>query len=106
MDSYKLLEYFTKHVEDAPDRECLVHGNRRLTYQQVQSDVDALATALHEMGVGAGTRIAIDLPNGPEWVILFLTAAKLGAVRVPLTSSLGYHELNYLLRHTEATVPP
>ena len=104
MDSYKLLEYFTKHVEDAPDRECLVYGNRRLTYQQVQSDVDALATALHEMGVGAGTRIAIDLPNGPEWVILFLTAAKLGAVLVPLNSSLGYHELKYLLRHTEAKV--
>ena len=104
MDSYNLLEIFAKHAKNAPDRECLVLGNRRLTYGQVQSEVDALAAALRDLGVTQGTRVAVDLPNWPEWVVLFLTASRLGAVLVPLNSSLGYHELKYLLRHTEAKV--
>jgi fatty-acyl-CoA synthase len=104
LDSYNLLEVFAKHAKKAPDRECLVFGNRRLTYGQTQSDVDALAAALGDLGVTRGTRVAVDLPNWPEWVLLFLAASKIGAVLVPLNSSLSYHELKYLLRHTEAKV--
>jgi fatty-acyl-CoA synthase len=104
LDSYNLLELFANHAEDAPDRECLVLGQRRLTYGQVLSDVDALATALQDLGVTRGTRVAVDLPNWPEWAILLLAVSKLGGVLVPLNSSLAYHELKYLLRHTEAQV--
>ncbi len=104
MDSNHLVDIFTKQVDEAPDRECLVLGTRRLTFGQTHRDVEALANALAELGVAAGTRVAIDLPNSPEWTVTLLAVAKLGGVVVPLSASAGYQELKYQLRHTETKI--
>jgi fatty-acyl-CoA synthase len=63
-----------------------------------------MAGALTELGIEAGDRIAIVMPNCPEWVIALLAAAKVGATVVPLNPRLNYHELKYQLRHAEASV--
>ena len=102
--TYNLAELFEQRVREHPDRECLVFGNRRLTYQQVTAEADALAAAFAGLGIEAGDRLAVDLPNWPEWVITLLATAKLGAVFVPLYPSLGFHELKYQLRNAEASL--
>src|SRR5436309_15541404 len=59
-------------------------------------------------GGPAGDRLAVDLPNWPEWVVTWLAAAYRGVVLVPLDPSLTAHELKYQLRHAEvraAVVP-
>ncbi len=56
------------------------------------------------LGVGAGDKLAVDLPNWPEWVVAFLAGARLGATVVPLDPGLSFHELKYQLRHSEAKV--
>lgn len=104
MNTYHLAELFAERVRENPQRECLIFGNRRLTYEQVEADAAAFAVALANLGIEAGDAIAVDLPNWPEWVITLLASARLGAVLVPLQPSLGYHELRYQLRNTEATV--
>ena len=70
--TYNLAELFEQRVREHPDRECLVFGNRRLTYQQVAAEADALAAAFAGLGIEAGDRLAVDLPNWPEWVIALL----------------------------------
>lgn len=87
-----------------PGRTFLRFGDRKLTYGQLQSRASALAAALHELGVEAGDRIALDLPNWPEFVISMFAAARLGAVIVPLNPRYTVPELQYMLRHSEATV--
>ncbi len=87
-----------------PDRTFLVFDDRRITYRQVDQRATALAAALQELGVGAGDRIAIDLPNWPEFIISMFAAARLGAVMVPLNPRYTVPELQYMLRHSEATV--
>jgi fatty-acyl-CoA synthase len=87
-----------------PDRVFLIYGNRRLTYAQVDQRATAMAAALHGLGIGAGDRIALDLPNCPEFVIALFAAAKLGAVVVPLNPRFTVPELQYMLRHSEAAV--
>ncbi len=104
MGSFHLATHVGRHAEIEPDRECLVAGARRLTYGQVDADARALAAALAARGIGTGDRVAIELPNCPEWGIVCLAAARLGAVLVPVNPSLGYHELKYQLRHAEARV--
>lgn len=104
MTAYHLAHLFAARVEDAPDRACLVSGERRLSYREVDSHATALAAAWRELGLGPGDRIAVDLPNWPEWVISLLASAKLGAVMVPLYPSLTHHEVTYQLRHTEASL--
>ncbi len=104
LSTHHLAELFARQVRDQPTRECLVFGKRRLTYEQADAEASALAAAFRELGIEAGDRVAVDLPNWPEWVISLLAAARLGAVFVPLHPSLGYHELKYQLRNTEASL--
>ncbi len=67
-----------------PDRTFLISGRRRLSYRQVEAQATALAAALQELGIEAGDRIALDLPNWTEFIISLFAAAKLGAIIVPL----------------------
>jgi fatty-acyl-CoA synthase len=88
----------------APDRPFLLFGDRRLTYGQVDQRASAIAAALHELGIEKNDRIAIDLPNWPEFIISMFAVSKLGAVMVPLNPRYTVPELQYMLRHSEATV--
>ena len=96
-----LAALFAEHAKAHPDREFLVFGSRRMSYAQVAREAGALAHALGELGVQPGDRLAVDLPNWPEWVVAFLAAAFRSAVLVPLDPSLSIHELKYQLRHAQ-----
>jgi len=87
-----------------PDRVFLIAGDRRFTYAQINARSTALAAALTELGVERGDRIAVDLPNWPEFAVSLFAVAKLGAVIVPLNPRYTVPELQYMLRHSEATV--
>jgi fatty-acyl-CoA synthase len=82
----------------------LVSRTRRFTYQQVDAEATALAAAFSDLGIEAGDRIAVDLPNQPEWIVTLLATARLGAILVPLNPALGYRELKYQLRHAEVSL--
>lgn len=79
-------------------------GKETLSYERTRLQARALAAALHNLGVGAGDRVAIDLPNGPEFVVSVLAAAHLGATIVPLNPAYAAHELQFMLRNSEASV--
>jgi len=99
-----VAQVLESQVAEHPDRTFLIYGNRRLTYAQVDARATALAAALHGLGIGAGDRVAIDLPNWPEFIISTFAAAKLGATIVPLNPKFTVPELHYMLRHSEAAV--
>ncbi|HEU0054214.1 MAG TPA: AMP-binding protein [Longimicrobium sp.] len=88
-------------ASETPQRPFVVSGARRLTYAQADQRADALAAALHELGIEAGDRIALTLPNWPEFVVALFAAARLGAVVVPLNPRFTTPELQYMLRHSE-----
>src|SRR5512142_697374 len=95
---------FEERAAENPNRTFLIFDDRRYTYGQVDRQATALAAALHELGIERGDRIALDLPNWPEFVIAVFAAAKLGAVIVPLNPHFTVPELQYMLRHSEAAV--
>jgi fatty-acyl-CoA synthase len=86
------------------DRPLLSCSRDTLSYGRAQLQARALAAGLHNLGIGAGDRIAIDLPNGPEFVVSALAAANLGAAIVPLNPAYSAHELQFMLRNSEASV--
>jgi fatty-acyl-CoA synthase len=102
--SWTLARTFAARAEEHPDRAMLVAAGRTWSYGQVDAKATALAAALGELGIEADDRVAIVMPNWPEWVITLLAAAKLGATVVPLNARLSYHELKYQLRHAEVSV--
>jgi fatty-acyl-CoA synthase len=93
-----------RSAEADPHHPHLVFGNRRISYGEVDAQSSALAAALYGLGVEAGDRIALTLPNWPEFVVSAFAAAKLGATIVPLNPKFTTPELQYMLRHSEAAV--
>ncbi|KAB8142666.1 long-chain fatty acid--CoA ligase [Chloroflexia bacterium SDU3-3] len=73
-----------------------------LTYQQVSDYVDRLAGALYDLGVRKGDRVALVLPNMPQFVIAFFAALKLGALVVNNNPQYTAPELRHQLRDSGA----
>jgi fatty-acyl-CoA synthase len=101
--SLSLAPLIAQRAQEHPERVLATLGERTWSYQQVDADASSLAAAFSELGLGAGDRIAVNLPNGVEWIVTTLAAAKLGAVLVPVNPTLGIHDLRYQLRHAEAS---
>ncbi len=86
------------------DREALVFEDRSWTYWELDVDVNALAAGLAERGLGKGDRVALYALNSPEYLLLALALAKLGAVMIPLNYRLHEEELAWLLEHAGVSV--
>jgi fatty-acyl-CoA synthase len=97
-----LADAFAAAARRAPDHPCVVAGSRRMSFAQIQREVQALAASLAGLGVRPGDRIATVLPNRSESVTTLLAAAGLGATLVPLNPGLAFDELEYQLRHAAA----
>jgi acyl-CoA synthetase (AMP-forming)/AMP-acid ligase II len=73
----------------------------QLTYGEADRRSAALAGALFREGVGKGSRVGILYPNGIDWVVTWLAAARIGALTVPLSTFASGRELARTIRHTD-----
>ncbi|GIH90348.1 long-chain fatty acid--CoA ligase [Planobispora siamensis] len=87
-----------------PDRTALSHRGGRTTYRELHARVNRLASALRDLGVRRGDRVAYLGVNHPALVETFFAAGTLGAVFVPLNTRLAAPELGYILRDAEPAV--
>ncbi|NNH25914.1 AMP-binding protein [Acinetobacter terrestris] len=74
-----------------------VHQNVRLSYKQLQDQVNAFACSLLQLGLKKGDRIAIWSPNCVEWTITQFAAFKAGMILVNLNPAYKSSELEYVL---------
>jgi long-chain acyl-CoA synthetase len=85
----------TRLLDDAaasfPTRTAMTFLGVSTSYRELRVQVDRFAGSLASLGVGAGDRVALVLPNCPQYVIAFFAALRLGAVVVPL-NPLGTEE--------------
>jgi acyl-CoA synthetase (AMP-forming)/AMP-acid ligase II len=84
------------------DRTVLIFENQRINYDQLNRAVNAVAHLLSKTGVGKGDKVALMLPNIPEFFYCYFAVVKLGAVAVPLNTSSTPYELSYLLENSDA----
>jgi acyl-CoA synthetase (AMP-forming)/AMP-acid ligase II len=84
-----------------PERVFIVKDGARLGFGEAERRSRRLARGLLATGVGKGTRVAIWLPNGPDWVLAWLAAARIGALVVPLNTFYQARELGFVLRHAD-----
>ena len=94
----------TELARAQPQREALVytHRSRRMTFAELEAEARVIARGLMALGVERGERVALWATNVPEWVVLQFALAKIGAVLVTVNTSLRAHEVEYLLRQSEA----
>jgi acyl-CoA synthetase (AMP-forming)/AMP-acid ligase II len=79
----------------------VITARERLTYGEADRRSAALAGALLREGVGKGSRVGILYPNGVDWVVTWLAAARIGALTVPLSTFAPGRELARTIRHTD-----
>ena len=106
-------------VSDFIDRAELVHGARvglvdepgppgaglgRLTYARVGELARAQASALDEMGIGPGDRVAIVSQNSARLLISFFGVSGFGRVLVPINFRLSPAEIEYIVEHSGASI--
>jgi fatty-acyl-CoA synthase len=87
-----------------PEREAVVGPGGRYTYRQLRGEVRRMARALHGLGVRPGDRVAILMGNRPEWIIVDLAAALLGAIVVGVNTWATVRELEYVLAHSDSKI--
>jgi fatty-acyl-CoA synthase len=81
------------------DAEAVIFRDQRLTYGALRARVDELARALRGVGVGPGDRVAILLPNRPEWLVAAFATARLGAITVGVSTFSAPREIAWTLEH-------
>ncbi len=92
-------------VVDPPNRAALTPGEPlRLTYAEVKTATDRLASALLEAGAGNDDVVMVQLPNIVELVVAYLACARIGAILSPLPVQFRTHELRHALELTEPKV--
>ena len=91
-------------VRNHAERTALITEGQRVTYSQLDQAVNAVARLIKQSGVGKGDKVALMLPNIPEFVYCYFGALKIGAVVVPLNTSSTPSELTYLLNNSDSKI--
>ncbi len=80
------------------------HGTASITYAGLAAATSIFAGFLQEIGLAAGERVLIRLPNSLAYPVVFLGTLKCGAIAVPVSTLLTAEEVAYLARDAGATV--
>jgi len=97
-----LLDYLSEAARNWPDRPALLFKGSRVTYRQLEDQSDSLSSALAANGVKRGDRVALCLPNCPQFVIAEFAAWKAGAIVCPFNPTYSEREMGEALRATGA----
>jgi len=93
-----LHELVRRSFERHPEQTALIFFGKHLSYKDVGKGVQRLAEALVDLGINAGDRIALLLPNCPQYVIAYYAILQAGAVVVPINPLSTEAELMYIFR--------
>ena len=88
-----LLDYFDDSVRARPAAPALLFKGRAMSHATLDRESDAFAVALAALGVGRGDRVAVMLPNCPQFFVAEFAAWKLGASLAPLNPIYSDEEL-------------
>jgi len=95
-----LAEVARRHGE----RRAILFEGREISYLELERESRRLARALIGAGVVKGARVAVLMANRPEWIFSHFAAGLVGAVLAPVNTFASRGELQYILRHSDASL--
>lgn len=98
-----LGQVFDQVVEAYPNNLAFIFEDRRVSYLDFARAIDQAERGLWRLGVRKDEHVALVMPNSPEWMAVFVAAARLGAVSVPVNIRLDRAGLEHVLRQSDAT---
>ncbi len=97
------MDYLIHHMLQSsarryPDKEALVHGERRLSYQEVATQCASIAAGLRNSGMRRGERVGIYLDPSVDQVLSMFAISQAGGVYVPINTVLFPDQVAHIVR--------
>ncbi|WP_093802153.1 non-ribosomal peptide synthetase [Streptomyces sp. Wb2n-11] len=96
-----LPEQLAEQARSTPADSAVVCGGNRLTFGELDAQVDALARVLAARGAGPGTRVAVGLPRSTDLVVAMLAVMRTGAAYLPLDPSYPADRLVFMVEDSQ-----
>ena len=97
-----LSDHLRHWAKETPDATSIIFYGREISWAELDALSDRFAGLLAARGIGKGDRVAVFLPNCPQFHVAFFGILKLGAVHCPVSPLSTGHELDYMLTDTGA----
>ncbi|RKJ31421.1 long-chain fatty acid--CoA ligase, partial [Butyricicoccus sp. 1XD8-22] len=100
MNSSNLL---ARNARKYPTNEAVICHGRRVTYKELDDQVNRFSNALKNLGIHQGDKVLIFMPNVLEFVVSYFAIQRIGAIVVPVNAKFTLTEVEYVAEHAEAT---
>ncbi|MGD9183070.1 MAG: class I adenylate-forming enzyme family protein [Desulfobacterales bacterium] len=97
-----IFSEFADTAEVQKDKDAVIYLGTRFSYREVWDMASGFAAALTDMGLKAGQKIIIYIPNSIQWVVAWLGIQKIGGICVPITPIYTPHDLTYIANDSGA----
>ncbi|MBN2159140.1 MAG: acyl--CoA ligase [Spirochaetes bacterium] len=89
--------FLEKHARDDPAAEAIVFRGQRISYGEYNRRSERIAAGLLKAGIARGDRIGIYMSGRPEYLDIYMAAAKIGAIAVPLSRRFTPPEIRFVI---------
>src|SRR5690625_1419854 len=96
-----LPQLFNQSVEKYTNKIAMTYGDELYTYKQLNNMVKNLAAALKDNGISKGDRVALMLPNCPQYPVSYFATLFCGAIVVQVNPMYQSDELLHVLQNAE-----
>jgi long-chain acyl-CoA synthetase len=100
--SFNLASMCREAATENPNKPAVILDDVRVTYAQLDAASDQVAAGLQAAGIGAGEKVGLQLPNIPQFLVMYFGILKAGAVMVPMNVLLKAPEVTHYLRDSGA----
>ena len=97
-----LFQFLKDTAGKYPDKTAIIYFDRKITYKELDTLTDKFAAALTDFGVKKGDKVAIFLPNIPQFIMAYYGATKTGAIVTAISPLYKEREVEHQLNDSEA----
>ncbi len=102
IEEKSVVDTFNENTEEWKDKTAVIFYGRKVSYKELRDQVDRFATALHDLGIRKGDKIALLLLNSPQFIIAYMGALKAGATLTAISPVYVSSEIKYQLEDSGA----
>ncbi|MFH1912282.1 MAG: AMP-binding protein [Pseudomonadota bacterium] len=99
-----IVDFMEATVRRFPERAAFIFMGKAMTYRELHDQSLRLATALADLGVKKGNRVALFMPNCPQFAVAYYAALKIGAILTMCSPLNSEAELKYQINDSGAEI--
>lgn len=104
MENNLVFDHLEKTALHAPEKTAIIYGEQKISYEEFLATSRKLAKLFMQLGVKKGDRIAVLMPNCPEYLYTYLASSMVGAILVGISTRYRGPEIATILNNSRPRV--